>query len=88
LLRSEGDHSGAKLNAAEGEALAKALELELIAKRASWQRARARRGTWLTMSLLFLFLVFAGAVAAWFFFATEIRERREKPTPVRAEHGR
>ena len=84
---SEDDHSEAKLNAAEAEALAKALELELIARRAAWQRARARRGTWLTMSLLFLLLVFVGAFAAWFFFATEIRERREKPTPVRVEHG-
>ena len=84
---SEGDHSEAKLYTAEAEALAKALELELIARRASWQRARARRGTWLAMSLLFLLVVFVGALAAWFFFATDIRERREKPTPAQVEHG-
>ena len=84
---SEDDHSEAKLYAAEADALAKALELELITRRASWQKARARRGTWLAMSLLFVLLVFVGAFAAWFFFAGEIRERREKPTCVQVGHS-
>ncbi len=44
-------------SAADPEALAKALEMELIMKRASWQKVQARRGTWRALSFLFLFLV-------------------------------
>ena len=63
------------------EAAMKALELELMAKRAAWSAARARRGRWRALSLLFLFLVIFGALLAYFFFATEMH-RRGGETPA------
>jgi len=63
------------------DALAKALELELIMKRASWQKMRARRGTWRALSFLFLFLVLLGALLAYFYFATQMSHRNgESPS--------
>ncbi len=69
--------------ARDPEALARALELELIAKRAGWERNRARRGLWLALSLLFLLLVVLGALGAYFYFAQEISPRR--PVAPRSE---
>ena len=57
------------------EAMTKALELELIMKRASWQKLRARRGSWRALSFLFLFLVILGALVAYFYFTTEVRQQ-------------
>ncbi len=68
------------------DALAKALEMELIQKRAAWQKARAQRGTRLALSLLFLLLVILGALAAFFFVLPQLRSR-ETETPA-AESGR
>lgn len=71
------------------EALAKALELELIMKRASWQKLQARRGTWRTLSFLFLFLVILGALLAYFYFTTAVRQQRgERPAAEQVESGR
>lgn len=70
------------------EALAKALDLELIMKRASWQKARARRGSWRLISFLFLFLVLLGALLAYFYFATAMHNRGEGPPAASAEHDR
>ncbi len=68
------------------EALARALELELIAKRASWQKMAARRGTWRALSFLFLLLVIVGALLAYFYFSTEMtRPGEEKPAAEAAE---
>ncbi|MEO5718543.1 MAG: hypothetical protein ABIR29_08230 [Chthoniobacterales bacterium] len=62
------------------EVLARALELELIMKRASWQKMAARRGTWRALSFLFLFLVIIGALLAYFYFATAVpRHGGEEP---------
>ena len=67
----------------EADALTKALELELKMKRAAWERSKSQRGTWRTLSILFLLLVVAGALLAWFFFAGQMRERnREDPAAV------
>jgi hypothetical protein len=68
------------------DALARALELELIQKRAEWQKARTQRGTWRAVSLLFLLLVLLGALAAFFFVLPQLRSRRTE-TPA-AESGR
>lgn len=71
------------------DALAKALELELIMKRASWQKMAARRGTWRGLSFLFLFLVFIGALLAYFYFSTQMRHRSgESPSARTIESGR
>lgn len=58
------------------EALTKVLEMELAMKRAAWQRARSRRGSWRTLSILFLFLVIGGALVALFYFAPALSRRR------------
>ena len=68
------------------DALAKALELELILKRAAWQKTRTQRGTWRALSLFFLLLVILGALAAFFFVLPQLRSRKTE-TPA-AESGR
>ena len=71
------------------DALARALELELIAKRAAWQKMHARRGTWRALSFLFLFLVILGALLAYFYFATAVpRGGGEKPASEGVEESR
>lgn len=50
------------------ERLAQLLEVELIQKRAAWQRAAARGGTLRMLSFLFVFIVIAGALLAFFVF--------------------
>lgn len=59
------------------DALVKLLEMELSRKRAAWQRTRSRRGTWCALSILFLFLVIAGALVAYFYFAPTLIRRGE-----------
>lgn len=71
------------------DALARALELELIMKRASWQKMQGRRNTWRALSFFFLFLVILGAFLAYFYFATVVPRRSgEKPAAAGAENSR
>ncbi|MBA2586648.1 MAG: hypothetical protein H0U99_09210 [Chthoniobacterales bacterium] len=49
------------------------LELELMQKRAAWQRISARRNALLTWSLLFLFAVIAVGLCAFYFFVSSGR---------------
>ncbi len=71
------------------DALAKALELELISKRAAWERARARRGTWRALSLLFFFLIIVAALLAFFYFLPDLRSREgDKVRPAKTESNR
>lgn len=77
---------GENKKTSDPDALAKALEMELIQKRAAWQKARAQRGTWRALSLLFLLLVILGALAAFFFVLPQLRNRATE-TPA-AESGR
>ncbi len=71
------------------DVLARELELELIMKRASWQKMQARRGTWRALSFLFLFLVILGALLAYFYFATAVpRHGGAKPDAEAAESNR
>ena len=71
------------------EALGRALEMELIMKRAAWQRMRARRGTWRALIFLFLLVVILGALFAWFYFSSALpRPGREEQSPGAAETGR
>ena len=55
------------------EKLAKLLEIELMQKRASWQQAKARHGSYRTMSFLFLFLIIVAAFAAFYFLVSSGR---------------
>jgi hypothetical protein len=68
-----------KVPAADPDALAKALEVELMLKRASWQKARAKRGTWRVLSFFFLLLVILGALFALFYLAPALSHRGDKP---------
>ena len=70
--------------------LAKLLEIELMQKRAEWQQAKARRGNLRAISFFFLFVVVAGAIAAFFLFFSpdrvgELRSGGQNSTPVPAE---
>jgi hypothetical protein len=56
-----------EISSTDPDTLARALELELMQKRAVWERARQRRGTWRALSFLFLLLVIAGALLVWFY---------------------
>ena len=47
--------------------LARVLELELLNKRAAWQRANARYRTARVLSFLFLFIIILAAAGAFFF---------------------
>ena len=67
------------------DALAKLLEMELALKRAAWQHARSRRGTWRALSILFLLLVMMGALVAYFYFMPDLSRRGEAATPPGAK---
>lgn len=79
---AEADQRPTPRSEGEPDALAKALELELQLKRASWQQMRARRGTWRALSLLFLLLVILGALFAFFFLLPQLRQDKEATPAV------
>ena len=64
------------------EKLARLLELELMQKRAGWQKAKARRSGLRAMSFLFLFLIFGAGLIAFFLFFNPDRVRE-----IRSEHS-
>lgn len=55
--------------------MAKALEIELMQKRAAWQQARGNRGIWRALSILFLVLVLLGALVAYFYLMPALTQR-------------
>jgi len=71
--------------ASDPDTLAKLLEMELALKRQTWQRRQSQRGTWRVLSILFLVLVIAGALAAYFFFATTYRQSGERAPSAEAK---
>ncbi len=62
------------------EQLAKLLELELMQKRAGWQRNKERHGALRAVSFLFLFLVIVGALVAFYFLFSPDRVNELKAT--------
>ena len=67
------------------EALARALELELVQKRLHWQRDREKYRTLRGLSFGFLFIIIlAGLIAFFFFFSrtSGMREQRPQPSPA------
>jgi hypothetical protein len=63
------------------DALAHQLAMELALKRASWRRTRSRRGTWRALSFLFLLLIIAGGLVAWFYLVPALSQRGEATSP-------
>jgi hypothetical protein len=61
------------------EKLSRLLELELIQKRAAWQRAGARYKTLKTASLLFLAVVILAGLLAFFLIFLRVSERGVHP---------
>lgn len=55
------------------EPIDKLLELELEQKRTAWKQSRERYRTVRILSFAFLFLVIAGALAAFFFILTRLQ---------------
>ncbi len=63
------------LRETDPDVLARALEMELLLKRAAWQKTAECRGTWRALSIFFLLLVVLAALFAWLFVAPQLRER-------------
>ena len=63
------------------EKLARLLEIELMQKRVAWQRAGERRNVYRLYALLFLVLVIAGAIAAYFFLVGGMPDRAPERQP-------
>ncbi|MDQ6860192.1 MAG: hypothetical protein M3032_03435, partial [Verrucomicrobiota bacterium] len=61
------DHGNSKPpnEPSDPDALARLLELELMQKRAGWQQGKQRLGVLRAVSFLFLFVVVAGALVAF-----------------------
>ena len=76
---SDGKHNPEET---DPEKLARLLELELMQKRAEWQRKKARRGGLRAISFLFLFVVIVAALVGFFLFFNpeRVREMRSGPT--------
>jgi hypothetical protein len=66
------------------EELSRLLEIELIQKRAEWQRASERNKNVKTLSLLFLFLVFMAGLGVFYYTFTKVNAERPH-APL--EHG-
>ncbi len=56
--------------------LARVLELELLQKRAAWQRAQARYGIIRTISIFFLVIVLAASIAGFFLLFSRLSGER------------
>lgn len=55
--------------------LAKLLEIELMHKRAGWQRTTARNRSLRAIAILFLLVVIGGALAAYYLFVVNAPQR-------------
>ena len=81
-MKKDGDGKGEPA-ANNPEKLPELIELELLQKRAAWERARARRNSLRAMSFLFLFVVMVAAIGG-FYYVTSIMERPALPREVDA----
>jgi hypothetical protein len=74
-----------QLTGSNPEDLSRLLEIELIQKRAEWQRTTARHKNLKMFSLLFLFMVvLAGLVAFYFAYMRASEERNQRPPAAAA----
>jgi len=58
------------------EKISQLLELQLVQKRAEWKRAGERYRMLRSLSLLFLFIVIAGGLFAFFLIFSRVNEER------------
>jgi len=85
----EAEESRKEPRAADPDALVKVLEVELILKRASWQKASEGRGAWRALSFLFLLVVILGALFAYLYLMPKLGHRgAEAPSAQAAESNR
>ena len=79
------DESKPESRASDDDAMLKALEIELLQKRASWQKARGQRSAWRSASFVFLFIVVMGALFALYYVMTTVPHKpSELPAPTPA----
>jgi hypothetical protein len=69
------------------EQLSRLLEIELIQKRAEWQRASARYKNIKAFSLFFLFLIILAGLAAFYFAFMKANEVRQRPPQTAQDPG-
>ena len=74
------DESKPEARAGDDDALLKALELELLQKRATWQKANAQRNAWRSVSFLFLFIVVMGTLFALYYVMTAVPRKTSEHT--------
>jgi hypothetical protein len=72
------DESKPQSRAGDDDALLKALEIELIQKRASWQKAHGQRNAWRSASFVFLFIVVIGALFALYYVMTAVPHKNSE----------
>jgi hypothetical protein len=71
------------------EQISQLLELQLAQKRAEWKRAGARYRTFRSLSFLFLFLVIAAGLFAFFLIFSRVNEEHTRqPNPTTAAVSR
>jgi hypothetical protein len=71
------EHNG-KMNPTDADTLSQLLEIQLAEKRSEWKRATSRYRAFRSIGFVFLFLVIAGALFAFFVFFSGVNE--ERPT--------
>ena len=64
------------------EKLSRLLELELIQKRAEWQRKSARYKKLKAVSILFLFAVILAALVGFYFIFSQVSGQRSQQRPT------
>jgi hypothetical protein len=76
------DHGKPEARSPDPDQLAKLLEIELIQKRAEWQRTVARRKSIRTASFFFLFIVIVAVLFAFFVIMPRLREHAGEQRPA------
>src|SRR5947209_9894343 len=76
FLMSGNKPGTAQQPAASADELSRLLELELIQKRAEWQKVTARRHGLRSVAIVFLFLILLGALGAFYMLFTRASEAR------------
>jgi hypothetical protein len=73
-----------QLTGSNPEELSRLLEIELIQKRAEWQRTTGRNKNLKTFSLMFLFVVVLAGLATFYFAYMRASEGRSQRPPAAA----
>ena len=63
------------------EELSRLLEIELLQKKAAWQQKTARNKNLKTVSIMFLFLVVMGGLAAFYFVFMQAKDGQHNRAP-------